>query len=575
MGTVPETSFTILFDDKDPPAGSVDQYHCADYSLNMAPPTNTIPPDLDHPGTDGVVYNLAVQPDGRTLLAGNFFTYNTTPRNCIARTEVDGTLDFSFDPGSGADDFISSLALTPGGQIYIGGGFTSYNGQQRNSIARLTSAGLLDASFNPELGADNSVWAMTLQPDGKIIIAGEFTSFNNISRRHIARLNADGSLDSTFDPGPNGPDGTVWALALQPDGKLIIGGEFSTIGGASRRSIARLNADGSLDPTFAPGSGTDGIVYALALRLDAKLWIGGEFKLVNGSTLRRFARLNPDGTVDGSFDPGTGANDTVYSIALQPDGSAYVGGMFTAFNGTHRMGLTRLFEDGTVDTGFLDTAYNQFAGLHRARFSDPAGTIFTSSVLPDGKIMIGGSFSQVGGGQASTKTRFDPNYPTNEFNVGVWLEPKSRDGVRNRSNIARLLGGSTAGPGNIGFTYDRYNINKSQSYLSVSLTRTNGTLGTLSGNFSVASGLAQSGVDYAYNALNPVYLSTWNAYMQDFQSSEGNAETRMHSDGMFGANTVPTDLYGHNRYLLYSGSRECQPAQQHHRGRRRYSDRIG
>src|SRR5262249_37477553 len=160
--------------------------------------------------------------------------------------------------------------------------------------------------------------------------------------------------------------------------------------------------------------------------------------------------INANGSVDTTFDPGTGADGTVYSIAIQPDGVAYIGGIFMSFNGTHRLGFSPLFQDGTVDTGFLDTAYKQFAGLPPSRFSDPAGIIFTSSVQPDGNVLIGGSFLQVGGGQADANVRFDAAYPTNTYNANVWSEKKSRTGLRNRSNVARLIGGSTPGPGNIG-----------------------------------------------------------------------------------------------------------------------------
>ncbi|HXU74934.1 MAG TPA: Calx-beta domain-containing protein [Methylomirabilota bacterium] len=544
VGTVNEACVTILFDDKDPPAGSVDEFHNADFGVDMAPPVATTPAQISNPGADGVIYSLASQADGRTIVAGNFFSYNTIPRRCIARMGTDGMIDPSFNPGGGANDFISSLVLTTNGQILIGGGFTSFNSVQRNGIARLDLNGTLDTTFTPGLGADLPVWATLVQSDGKALIAGEFTTFNATNRLHIARLNITGSLDTSFDPGTNGPNGTIWAMALQPDGKVIIAGEFTSIGGLPRNGIARLNANGSLDTSFDPGTGADGIIYTVALRQDGRIWVGGEFSFIDSVPLKRFARLNGNGSVDLTFDPGTGADDTVYSIGLQPNGSAYVGGQFTSFNGTHRMGFTRLFDDGTVDTGFLDPAYNQFAGLHKARFTDPSGIVFTSSVQPDGNVLIGGNFLQVGGGQAEAKVRFDANYPTNTFNRDVWTEKKARNGLRNRSNVARLIGGSTPGPGNIGLLYDSYPVGENQSFVFVGLVRNNGTLGYSSANFAVQPGLAQSGIDYIYNGAPPLYLSSWEAYDQNFLSSTPAASTRMHSDGLFGTNAVPTDLYG-------------------------------
>jgi uncharacterized delta-60 repeat protein/uncharacterized repeat protein (TIGR01451 family) len=550
VGTINETCVTILFDDADPPAGSVDEFHNADFGVDMAPPVATTPPQLTNPGADGVVYSLASQSDGQTIIAGNFFAYNTIPRRCIARMGPDGMIDSSFDPGGGADDFISSVVLTPGGQIYVGGGFKSFNSSQRNGVARLTANGGVDPAFAPVSGVDAAVWSIVLQSDNKLLIAGEFTTYDGTNRLHIARVNPDGSLDATFNPGTNGPNGTIWSLALQSDGKIIIAGEFTSVGGLTRNGLARLNANGSVDLTFDPGTGANGVVYAVALRPDGKLWVGGEFSLMNSVPFRRFARLNANGTIDTSFDPGTGADSTVYSIAVQPTGEAYVGGTFSSFNGTHRLGFTRLYDDGTVDTTFLDTAYNQFAGLHRPRFSDPAGAVFASSVQPDGKVLIGGSFQQVGGGQAEIKVRTDAAYPTNSFNADVWTEKKARDGLRNRSNVARLLGGSTPGPGNIGLLYNSYPVGENQSFVFVGLLRTNGTLGYLSANFGVAAGLAQSGVDYVYNGAPPLFLTSWRAYLQGFLSSQPNAESRMHSDGLFGTNSTPRDLYG-NYWFSY------------------------
>jgi uncharacterized delta-60 repeat protein/uncharacterized repeat protein (TIGR01451 family) len=542
VGTVNDASVTILFDDQDAPAGSVDENYNADFGVEMAPPVNTNPPNQPHPGTDGEVRSLVAQPDGKTIIGGDFLSYNSTPRRGVARINLDGTVDTTFNPGQGADDFVSAMALTPSGQLMVGGGFTSFNGNLRSRIVRLNANGSLDFGFNPGLGANDAVRALALQADGKIIIAGDFSSYNNVARSHIARLNTDGSLDASFNPGASGPNTNIYALAIQGDGKIILGGEFTTVNGQTLGGIARLNSDGSLDSAFTPGVGTDGVVQTLALRPDGKIWIGGEFSTINLTPIIRFARLNSDGTLDTSFDPGTSADATVFNIAINADGSVYVGGEFTRFNGTHRMGFVRLFSDGTVDTGFLDTAYNQFAGLHRRRLSDPPSAVFASAVQPDGNVLIGGFFGQVGGGQANTHIHSDPNDPPDTYDLDVWTEPKARDGIRNRGNVARLLGGSTPGPGNVGLMYNSYSASESQGSLSVGIVRVNGTLGTASANFGIGDGLAQSGVDYVYDNVPPLYSSSWNLTNN---SSVNLALTRMHSDGLFGTNTVPMDIYGH------------------------------
>ena len=542
VGTVNEANITILFDDQDPPAGSVDQYHNADFGVSMVPPVTTSPPNQAHPGADSVVYGLVVQSDSKTVIAGDFLSYNATARGRMARLNANGSLDPTFNPGSGANDFIGALAQTTAGQFIIGGGFGAYNGVQRTRVARINANGTLDSGFSAGLGPDSAVWAVAVQPDDKVLIAGEFTTVDGLARAHIARLNADGTLDPTFDPGANGPDGTIWAVVLQPDGKVVIGGEFYTLAGEVRGGIARLNADGTPDPGFTPGAGTDGIVYALALQTDGKVVVGGEFSLMDFNPRKNLTRLNANGSLDGTFDPGSrGADRAVYSLALAGNGGLYVGGAFDSYNGTHRRSFVRLFADGTVDTGFLDTAYNQFAGLHRARFNDQPGIIYAAGVQADGNVMIGGSFQQVGGGQASANTR-----PEASAGPNLWTEPKARDGVRNRNNVARLLGGTTPGPGNISLTADNHTANENQSFLSVSLTRNNGTLGFLSANFEVEAGLAQSGVDYIYNAIPPIFLSTWNLFVAT--PSAPNSTTRMHSDGLFGDSLIPGDLYGNFWY---------------------------
>ncbi|HWQ92496.1 MAG TPA: Calx-beta domain-containing protein, partial [Clostridia bacterium] len=531
VGTVNQATITILHNDKTPPAGSLDQHHNADYAVDMEPPVITAPPSMAHPGADGVVFDLAVQEDDKTIIVGDFQSFNTVPINRIARMNYNGSLDTSFNPGDGANNFISTLELVPGGKIVIGGAFTFFNGTQRKSIARLNNDGSLDTSFDPGTGADGTIWAVAVQADGKVVVAGDFTSINGVPRLRVARLNEDGSVDASFDPGVNGPNGLVNALVLGSGGQVIIAGEFSALGALAHNNIARLNANGSIDNgfRFSIGLGFDGPIYALARQSDGRLLVGGEFSHFNVANRTRIARLNANGTLDTGFDPGTGANDTVYSIDPQSNGLIYVGGLFTSYNGTHRLGFTRLYADGTVDTSFLDTAYNQFAGLPRKYFNpgvSPKPFVWASGVQTDGNVMIGGGFDEVGGGQRERRGRVqweDYSHNHREF--------LSRAGIRNRNNVARLVGGGTRGPGNIGLYYDNYSVNQDQGFLHVSLVRANGDLGYLAANFSVLPGSTQSGVDYLYNSLSPVYLGPWPSMVH------------MVSDGFFGVNTVLQDRF--------------------------------
>jgi uncharacterized repeat protein (TIGR01451 family)/uncharacterized delta-60 repeat protein len=541
VGMVNDACVSILFDDQDAPAGSVDEFYNVDHGFSMVPPVATNPQDLDHPGTDGAVFGLAVQPDNHTIVVGQFGSYDTIPRNGIARANTDGSLDASFDPHGGADDFISCISLFPSGRMLIGGAFTSFDGRQRNSVAQLDASGGLDLSFDPGLGANGVVWAIA-QTNGQIYIAGDFTSYNGTNRNRIARLNADGSLDLTFDPGLNGPtNGAINAIVVTTSGKVLVGGQFTGVGGKYDH-LARYNQNGSLDTTFNPGTSTDGAIYALAFQSTGKLLIGGEFTHFNLVPRSRIARLNTDGTLDTSFDPGIGADDAVYSLTPTTNNTIYVGGLFTSFNGTHRLSFARLFNDGTVDTSFLDASYNQFAGLHRKYFnslSESRPAVNAAQEQSDGNVLIVGSFNQVGGGQASASIRVDPAFATDP---NVWVEPKSRDGIRNRSNVARLIGGATPGPGNISLLYTNFSANKGQSYVNVGLIRSNGTLGRFSANFSVQPGLAQSGVDYSYYNVPPIYTETWNLANP---ANQPGVATRMHSDGLFGTNNIPTDIFGH------------------------------
>ena len=288
------------------------------------------------PNADGAVYSIAVQSDGKILIGGDFTTLNngTITRNYIARLNSDGSVD-TFDPN--ADGPVYSIAVQPSdGKILIGGAFTTLKGGTitRRRIARLDSNGNVDTTFDPN--ANGPVYSIAVQSDGKILIGGDFTSVGGTARNYIARLNPDGSVD-TFDPNADGP---VYSIAVQPDGKILIGGGFTNVGGTARNYIARLNPDGRVD-TFDPN--VTGwwwtAVYSIALQSDGKILIGGWFTNVGGTPRNYIARLNQDGSVD-TFNPD--ANSPVYSIAVQSDGKILIGGDFTGVSGITRNHIARL-----------------------------------------------------------------------------------------------------------------------------------------------------------------------------------------------------------------------------------------
>ncbi|MCX6878653.1 MAG: choice-of-anchor D domain-containing protein [Verrucomicrobia bacterium] len=235
---------------------------------------------------------------------------------------------------------VHSLAVQADGKILVGGYFGAVGGVARNHIARLNADGSLDTGFNPDANAPStgtlpSVDSLAVQADGKILIGGYFTSVGGVARNHIARLNVDGSLDPGFNPNASS---TVNSVVLQADGKILMGGGFTTVGGIARNRIARLNADGSLDPGFNPSAST--WVYSLALQTDGKILVGGYFTTLGGVTRNRIARLNADGSLDTGCNPN--ASGSVHSVALQADGKILIGGGFDTVGGVARNCITRL-----------------------------------------------------------------------------------------------------------------------------------------------------------------------------------------------------------------------------------------
>ncbi len=341
-------------------------------------------------GYNGGVSTLAVQADGKMIAGGSFTSMNGTTRNYIARLNTDGSVDSSFNTGSGANHYVYASAVQADGKIVIGGHFTLINNVWRSNIARLNANGSLDTSFNPGSGMNYAVWALAVQADGKIVVGGDFTTVNGAGRLNIARLNADGSLDSGFNPG-SGANNYIYSLALQPDGKILIGGIFGTVNGVARNGIARLNTNGSLDTSFNPVANT---TRSIVLQADGKIVIGGQFNTVNGTPRNGIARLNADGSLDTSFNPGTGArygsgsfSATVSTTGLQADGKIIVGGNFTTMNGVVCNGIARLNTDGS-----LDTSFNPGTGVLDVLYGVSAVVI-----QPNGKIVMGGPFYSVNG----------------------------------------------------------------------------------------------------------------------------------------------------------------------------------
>src|SRR6185436_12981787 len=237
----------------------------------------------------------------------------------------------------GANSSVQAALIQPDGLLVIGGSFSAYNTVPRNRLARVTTGGSIDPSFlaAPLSGADNFVSSIVFDQNGKLFIGGGFGSFNGVNRRGVARINADGTLDGTFNPGSGASD-PVRALARAFNGQLIVAGEFTNFNGLPQPYIVRLNTNGVVDTNFSFSTGPNGPVLAMAIQNNGSILIGGQFTSVRGVPRNHIARLNADGTVDLSFDPGSGADDAVQAITIPSDGRILIGGSFRNVGDTTR-----------------------------------------------------------------------------------------------------------------------------------------------------------------------------------------------------------------------------------------------
>jgi uncharacterized delta-60 repeat protein len=598
LGPISKATVTILFNG-DPaypqPAGAIDQTYNPDND------PNTFPPLLSNPGALQTVFAVALQPDGKTVIGGEFTSVNATPINHIARLNTNGTLDATFTPVGGANDFVTAVAVYTNGvnksKILLGGGFTSVNGIQRNSIARMNTDGSLDESFDPGTGANGPIYSIAIQRDGAVLIGGDFTTYDGVARNRIARLLASGALDIDFDPG-SGADGPVYAIyteAIKPldliktnspanntntnavsmtfplgatsasillrynffadtnsirvlyggqtvffslrtntpfvlvtnvvdnsvttnfleevkaievgpgasssitvivngetsetpptweyslriypnllPPRIPIGGDFTSVGGVVSTRIAQLSPAGVVDTNFATqiGIGADAPVQGITIQTNGEIVLVGGFKHFNSAPAFGVMRLTRAGTPDKTFFISPGANDSVLAVAVQPDNKLLIGGYFTSYNQTRRLEVARLLQDGSLDTSFMDSAYNEYAGLPNSAGLVPNG--FVASLIYDAattNIIIGGGFDTVGGGA-------------------------TRESTHPRINVARLVGGETPGPGNVQFLANIFGGNENGGALVAGVVRTNGMLGPFSVLGYTTDGSATASLDY-------------------------------------------------------------------------------
>jgi uncharacterized delta-60 repeat protein len=404
---------------------------------------------------NGPIKSVAIQNDGKIIIGGNFTLINGLSANYLARLNIDGTIDPLFNIENGVNNQINTCIIQSDEKILIGGDFTAINGKLRSFCSRLNVDGALDLSHNYGSASNNSIAVTALQTDGKILIGGDFTSYNDIPLNHIARLNSDGSIDETFNVGV-GTNNDVSAICIQPDGKILIAGSFTQFNNSPRKYIVRLNSDGSIDNSFQIGSGPSSHINAMAIQHDGKILIGGNFDYYNGVFKGKLARLNQDGSLDLTLNTGTGFNSIVFSISIQDDGKIICGGLMNFFNGAQLDSYCRLNHDGSLDQDFnlvntfglvkstlvqkdgkiliggtiLTNPGTESRNLFRfnvdGNFDDDFkadfgsnGKILTIAQQVDGKLIIGGDFNTINGVEKNDLVRLNEDGSLDEtFAIG-------------------------------------------------------------------------------------------------------------------------------------------------------------
>ncbi len=358
-------------------------------------PATGLADSFDPNANDGLS-SIAVQADGKILVGGLFNDHGSgvisiggASRNNFARLDPTTGLADSFNPNT--NSFVYAIAVQADGKVLTGGAFTTLapNGGApvtRNRIARLENDGRLDRTLNlSTTGGVNTVEAVAVQPDGKTLIGGGFVSVLGVARNRIARLNTDGTLDTAFNPNSNN---VVYSIAVQADGKILAGGNFTNIGGQARNFIARLDPTTGLADSFSPTASAQ--VFVIVLQSDGKILAGGGFTSIGGQPRNRIARLDATTGLADSFDPN--ANDWVLSIVAPGNGKILAGGLFNSIGGQTRNRIARL--DAT-------------SGLADSFDPTPNNSVHAIVLQADGKIVAGGDFTNIGGQPRNHIARLD------------------------------------------------------------------------------------------------------------------------------------------------------------------------
>ncbi len=277
-----------------------------------------------------IVKKIYLLPDGKMLVG-------LQGERGLVRLNTDGSLDSTFNANLAATSDVRDIEVRADGKILALGKVQVATGGIAHQLARLSSNGAFEFSMAI---TDGELFVSKLQADGKILVGGSFTRMNDTISSKIARLNADGTTDTTFNP-PAGTNGHIRNIDLQANGKVVVVGEFSALGGSSaQKYVGRLNADGTLDTSFSQSANY--FLYAVKVQPDGKILIGGAMAMVAGLPVNGIARLNSNGSLDNSFQTGKGTNGAVYDIQLQSDNKVLAAGDFTRYNDISKLSIVRL-----------------------------------------------------------------------------------------------------------------------------------------------------------------------------------------------------------------------------------------
>lgn len=384
----------------------------------------------------GLNNSISYDTQNNVYLASDNVAYSGSIVPRIFKLKPDGTLDTTYNAGAGLNR-LAIANLVSGSRIYTAGTFTNYKAEGATGIAMVSDSATLSSSFNPGIGFNNDVWAITKQSTGRIIVGGFFTNYSGSFRTRIVGLNSNGTIDSGFNVGTAGAGNIVYALATQTDDKIIAGGTFTTYSGSSTSTtrLMRLNSNGTQDLTYNTGTGLNSYPLTILARADGKIFVTGLFTTYSGSAINYIMQTNSNGTRDTSFNVGVGltAGSVGYSAVTQSDNKLIVGGSFTTYSGSTSNRLVRINTDGTRDSTFnVGNGPNNIASA--------------IAIQSDGKIIVGGQFTSYSGSALNRITRVNTDGTRDtSFNVGTGLDGAvSTNGITIGSNgIIYCLGSFT------------------------------------------------------------------------------------------------------------------------------------